>query len=132
MSCLLGFFVFLLLVFWLFFFLCEWKLLSILVLVKIFPFDLRCHASSLQINNTNTQVFKTKNHTKSHAKKAAVNDLQSFLSSDGMFGGGQCKAMRVGLCLTMSKFKTPEVSHWLFEMGRLVYRVPEVRVSRRK
>jgi len=55
--------------------------LSILVLVKNFSF-LTQNAMSLllKVNNTNTQVFETNNHTKWGSMKAAVNKFLTLFA----------------------------------------------------
>lgn len=56
--------------------------LSILVLVKNCSFLTQNATMSLllKVNNTNTQVFKTNNHTKWESMKAAVNEFLTLFA----------------------------------------------------
>lgn len=78
------------------FFLIEWKLLSILALVKIFLFDIKSHASFLKVNNTNAQVFESNNHRKRGSKKAAFNKFLVLFVWLQYVLVGQCKSVMFG------------------------------------
>lgn len=60
--------------------------LSSWALVKIFPLDLKCHASFLQINGTDAQALKTDNHM-TWDSKAAVSKLSPFRPATVCVGG---------------------------------------------
>lgn len=60
--------------------------LSSWALVTIFPFDVKCHASFLKINDAHAQVFQTDNHMQRDSK-AAVSERSPFCPATVCFGG---------------------------------------------